>query len=443
MPTRPPKPVKPEGLDTPGLNWRPRNTHWVAVWVARADIVAKGYSLKSQRLWPPSNSKRVEPDADEWNAIASLSQRHQAEMLEWANEGPKGWDPRAVFDGTLGSLIDIYQKDPDGPFQKLRIGPRKCYISNQKTLKAGVSSARIVELDFRAFLRMHESFSKPARGRDKKRPARGYAMIQQLRILLSFGALLKLPGCKEARETLSEMEFDVPKKRKTIVNAPQCALIRQEAHRIGLHSIALTQGFEWGLGARQKDIIGEFVPMSEPGLSRVHFNNKKWLYGADWNEIDGEFYFEHRLSKSLRGRDAIADPDAGKVKRWNLRSYPVIMEELALLAGCAVAELRRDMFPASGPVVVCEENGRPWTSTLFGERWRKIATAVGVPTNVQNRDTRAGAASDAEALGAPRRAIATALGHEKEETTGIYTRADDEVTEKVAILRFGTDGKRA
>lgn len=418
------------------------------MWVARGDIVDRGYSLKSQRLWPPSNSKRAEPDPDEWNAIASICGKNQTEMLEWANEGQPGanftrsWDPRAVFNGTLGSMIDIYQKDPDSPFQQLRVGPRRNYISNQKTLKAGAGLAKIAELDFRAFLRMHERFCLPAADGGKQRPARGYAMMQQMRLVLSFGVLCKLPGCKDARDTLSEMTFDVPRRRKSIVNAQQCALVRQEAHRIGLHSVALVQGFEWGLGCRQKDIIGEMVPMSEPGLSRVHYNNKKWLYGADWNEIDAEFYFEHRISKSLRGRDAIADPDAGKVKRWNLRSYPAIMEELALMAGCTAVELRRDMFPASGPVAVCEENGRPWTSTLFGLRWREIATAVGVPTNVQNRDTRAGVASELDALGAPRRATATALGHDKEETTGIYTRADDEVTEKVAILRFGTDGKR-
>ena len=435
MPSRPPKPVKPEGLSTPGLRWLPRKTHRVATWVGRADIIERGYSLKTQRLWPPSGSERTQPEHDEWLAIASQCDKLQTEMLEWANKGPPDWDPRAVYDGTLGSTITIYQKDPDSPFHGLRIGPRRNYISNQKTLKQACGGAVIADLDFRVFKQVHKGFCKPKHENGKPRMARGYAMVQHLRIVLSFGALCRLPGCKEARDTLSEMEFAVPKKRKTIITAQQCVLIRREAHRVGLHSMAATQAWEYSLGVRQKDIIGEMVPISEPGISDVLWNHKKWLFGATWNEVDGDFMFEHRLSKSLRGRDAIMDPDAGKVKRWNLRIYPMIMEELRIMAGVSPdANLRREMFPASGPIMICEENGRPWTSTLFGERWREVATTVGVPTNVQNRDSRAGFATEAEVGGADLGAIGKALGHAKPETTRIYTRGDDEVTENVARL---------
>ena len=51
-PDRPPK--KPEELKTPGLKWRERVDGWTAYWVARGDIVARGFMPKTQYLWPPT-----------------------------------------------------------------------------------------------------------------------------------------------------------------------------------------------------------------------------------------------------------------------------------------------------------------------------------------------------------------------------------------------------
>ena len=76
-------PAKPADLSTPGLNWRPRKGGWIAYWIARADIVERGYPLKSVRVWPPSTGAGGEPTADEWRGIASLCEKLQAEMLAW------------------------------------------------------------------------------------------------------------------------------------------------------------------------------------------------------------------------------------------------------------------------------------------------------------------------------------------------------------------------
>ena len=75
------------------------------------------------------------------------------------------------------------------------------------------------------------------------------------------------------------------------------------------------------------------------------------------------------------------------------------------------AQLQRNMLPASGPVIVAEHNGLPWIDKVFQTNWRKIARAIGIPDNVQNRDSRAGATTDAERKGADieklRRKVAT------------------------------------
>jgi hypothetical protein len=101
------RPPKPKINGAPGLHWQPRANHWVAAWVARWDIVERGYTPKTQRLWPPSAMESPTlPDAKAVRLIQSECQRLQAQMLTWANGGAP--DGVYEFDGTLGNLIDCY-----------------------------------------------------------------------------------------------------------------------------------------------------------------------------------------------------------------------------------------------------------------------------------------------------------------------------------------------
>ena len=258
-----------------------------------------------------------------------------------------------------------------------------------------------------------------------------------VRQLFRFGKALKLKGCRDAKDILDEQDFPNVRRRTTIVSNEQAILICEEANRRGLRSIALTQAFQISLGGRQKDFIGEWIPVADPGLSDVVHHQWKWVVGIRWEEIDENFKLAHRLSKSLRGRDALADQDEGKVKDWNLKLYPMVMEQLALMAGTISIELRRHMFPTSGPVIVAEHDGLPWNDKVFQTNWRKIARAVGIPDEVQNRDSRAGAATDAERKGADIEKVRQGLGHSRPDTTRIYQRAESEATAEIAVLRFG------
>ena len=61
--------------------------------------------------------------------------------------------------------------------------------------------------------------------------------------------------------------------------------IRALAPSIGRRSLGLAQAFQFDLMLRQKDVIGEWVPMGEPGNSTVLREDKKWLRGSKWSEI--------------------------------------------------------------------------------------------------------------------------------------------------------------
>jgi hypothetical protein len=139
------------------------------------------------------------------------------------------------------------------------------------------------------------------------------------------------------------------------------------ARKPRLQSIALADAMQFDLTLRQKDVIGELVPITEPGVSDVHFEGKKWVKGARWEEIDEHFIFRHVTSK--RGKPIEAD----------LHYAPMVLEELSLIAGVPVAELRRDMLPASGPMIVSETKARPWKAQSFRQRWRRLADLAGHP----------------------------------------------------------------
>jgi integrase len=197
--------------------------------------------------------------------------------------------------------------------------------------------------------------------------------------------------------------------------------------------VALEQAFAFELGVRQRDVIGEWIPVGWPGLSDVVYGPRKWLMGIRWEEIDADLILCHRLSKSKRGKDAMMNPNAGKLKAWDLKNYPMIMDELRCIA--SKEQFTRADLPASGPLIVCEAVGRPWERVRFARMWRVIAKKAGIPANIQNRDSRPGAATEADVAGAPREKTQRLLGHSRGETTGIYLREELEISRELARMR--------
>lgn len=420
-------PQKPEGIEAPGLQWRRRATRWAAIWVCRGDIAKRGYSVKSIQLWPTSTTgaAATELTADEWLAIASVCRKNQEEMLAWANGGIFENNPTALFDDTFASLIEIYKRDADSPYHALRFHTKKQYDSLLNTLTNAVGKARISALSFRDFKRWHEGFEKPLVEGGTSRTTRAHGLMTMVRIVFAFAALVELPRCVALKGVLEGMTFPNPKKRVDFISAEQAAAIRTKAHEMGYPSIALAQAFQFELMLRQKDVIGEWLPMQEPGLSEITSRGEKWLHGIHWNEIDQNMVLTHRLSKSLRGRNAVMKPGEGKVERYDLTAYPMVIEELA----------RIPVAQREGALVVAEHTGIPWRQKMFAEKWRLVATAAGVPKTTQNRDSRAGAITEGRKSGASLEDLRHGAGHSLIQTTARYDRTDIETKNKIAKLR--------
>jgi hypothetical protein len=424
------KPVKPASLDTPGLIYRPRQSGWLLMWSPRSDLVARGYPKTTFRLWPPSaaNPHPPEPTPAEWEAVSAWCVRYQAELLLWANGGV-ATDPNSIFDGTIGSLSKLYQTDPDSGFKNLRHKTSLSYASKLRAIEIAIGSIQVRAITFRDFKRWYDQFAAPDSDGEPERKSRAHSFMTMLRIIFAFGklALPKSSGCADVCEILHEMEFAGGTRRRVeIVTYQHARLVIAEARRRGLHSIALAQAMMTECGLRQKDVLGEWVPTAEPGMTDVHTARYKWLMGARWEEVDANLVWRHRLSKSVKGKKAIMDAQAGKVEEFDLKVYPMVVEELQRFG---------DRLPPSGPIIINENTGRPWNEKMFQKHWRRIARACGIPDNVQNRDSRAGAATEAELAGAPEKTIQRLLGHSRSETTEIYMRGGREVRSAIAKLR--------
>jgi hypothetical protein len=420
---RPPKPTRPGDLECPGLKWRERSDGWVAYWVARADIRDRGWPIATRQMWDLDDDGEPwrEPTREEWEFMADECGKLQDEMLAWS-PGERGRDDAtSIYDGSWKSLIDIFLSDQDSPFQELRAEARAAYARRCRVLIATIGQVMVGTTSLRDLNRWYMDFKLGGK-------TRAYMLMVQIRLVVSFGKALRLAGVKEVQEILEEVEFRGGRKKRTVfMTAQQAVDLRAEAHRQGYPSIALAQALMFELGVRQKDTIGEIVGLEQPGLSDVILRGgKKWLMGFRWDAVDpATMILRHRLSKSVRGLAAVADMDEGKTESFPLRAYPMVMEELERVA----AERR------VGPMIVHDRFGVPWRRKSFGLRWRAIARAAGIPDEVQNRDSRAGATTEGSKAGATIEQLRKQVAHSRTDTTLIYVRTDVEDREEVAQMR--------
>jgi hypothetical protein len=138
----------------------------------------------------------------------------------------------------------------------------------------------------------------------------------------------------------------------------------------GWDSIALAQALQFELMLSQKDVIGEWVPVGEPGESDVVWDGQKWLRGLRWSNIDRNLILRHVAGSSARTIEV------------DFRTAPMVMEEIK-----ARSDTFRSLINARTPIVINDVTGMPWSTAEFRRKWRIVAKKAGVPDIVKNRDS--------------------------------------------------------
>jgi hypothetical protein len=402
----------PKIENAPGLVWRNRGAAWAATWQARSDLVKRGFKPKSLTLW--TGADLTEADCLH---IADNCNRLQTEMLVF---GRGGIPEIAAFDGTLMGLIRCYQADKDSPYHKARYRTREHYTNLLRRLEVEHGLTSLEEIKGRVLVAWHAEWSSGGR------IAMAHYWMGMLRTIFGFGAtLLEDEECERLCGVLHKMRFKMPKPRSERMTAEQATAIRAQACKAGLYSIALAQALQFELMLRQKDVIGEWIPVCEPGTSEVLHQGMKWVAGVRWSEIDSNLILRHTTSK--RQKDIEVD----------LKMAGMVMEEFAtMLARDGItAPVTRDLLPASGPMILREWQARPYKMHDFRRMWRAIADAAGVPKEVKNMDSRAGGITEATDAGAELEHVRHAATHGDISMTQRYSRGSVEKVANVMRLR--------
>lgn len=317
---------------------------------------------------------------------------------------------------TLGSLIDAYQTDKVSTFHKLRYHVRENQRSLLKRILARYGEVDLGTVKKRHILEWHMEWSEDGK------LSSGHSFIALIRTMCGFGAdILEDENCLRICMILHRTKFAHADPRIVWLTSDQANQIREVAcAHFGWPSIAFAQAIQFELLLRQKDVIGEWVPEIEPGESYVRHGGEKWLRGICWEEIDDKMVLRHKTSKRQ------------KVLEIDLSLSPMMVEEFGMIDAVRDGEVKRELLPARGPMLICDITGLPWKATEFRRKWRLVADKAGVPKNVRNMDSRAGGITEASHAGADVEHVKHAATHSDIAQTQRYSRG---AAEKIANVQ--------
>lgn len=408
-------------VKAPGLKIRRRGDGAIAYyWVAKSSSPkAKEYPIKTKRLTGTDDE------------IAAQCRVLQSEFKEWLSG--KGVSGKAQYDGTLKSVIRLYQQTPESPYHEVRSNTRAMYDESLGLLERTVGTRRLEKLTGLDFKRWYANFKQPAEDTEKQaerraeaakngitlppnpeRVRRAYKAMQLLRIVIGFGVVLNITECFRLSAILKQLEFTSPKARTAAITFEQAQAICDKAIEKGLLSIALAQALQFELTLRQIDVIGRWEKVSDSNAGGIVDRDQRWRDGLLWSDIDENGILIKTTSKV---DDVVAEHDT--------MAYPFLRKII-------------DMVPPGqrvGPMIKCEATGLPYRYRFFSKNWREVANEAGVPANVWNRDSRAGGVTEGSDAGADLEHLRHHANHKNAQTTQRYNRKTLEKTKQVATLR--------
>lgn len=294
-----------------------------------------------------------------------------------------------------------YMTDPDSGFHKLRWCTRQGYERSIARIVEDIGDREIVALGTRDVLHLHARWMESG-------VTLAHQLATQLRIIIGFGAtILEDPDCQRVRGLLTGMRFKNGKPRENWITADQAKAVRDEAFSQNWLAVALAQALQFDCALRQKDIIGEWIPVDEPEQSAILSpdGQMKWVRGLLREEVDADMVLRHQTSK--RGKPAV---------------FP--------LALCPSVMVEWYAAPPSGPLIIDPQTNLPFEAWKYRRVWREIATAAGVPPDVWNMDSRAGRITQVLAAGATLEDARKLAGHSQQSTTSRYSRGNNEAIER-------------
>jgi hypothetical protein len=346
--------------------------------------------------------------------IDELCQLYAARFDAWRRMGDK---PRFLYDGTIGSLCDAYERHPQSPIHEVKRSTVDFYADSLKVIRATVAARAVravAPIDVKTWYARWRAPAPRKRedvarlGPAPERVKRAHDAVSMLRQILHFGQALGHRECGELALGLAAIRFERSGRRTTAMTV---------AHARAFIATAMARGDERGLYMaigvacqfetmlRQIDVIGEWT---------VADGREVWSGAFTWENIPGGIL---RLRTSKTGTPIVHD-----------------LTKLDLLWPLMQLVPQRDRVGA----VVKGEAGLPIRTRSYRKWFGEIRAQAGLPADLWSMDSRAGGVTEAYNGDASETDIKRAATHSDVAMTERYDRETE-----ASVLRVVEARKRA
>jgi hypothetical protein len=316
-----------------------------------SDAIREEKAARAARL--REEAEAAARDLEQYDLVMAYAAKHNLELVRKSGSAPAAPE-------TVAELIDCYSTHDKSPFKTKAYVTRQNYVRLMGHVRRDLGHYKIADLKTDVFREAHNKWSKGG-----KHEAMGFGIVTMTRMLLSFGSsTLESAPCAVAQAQLRKLHGIRPgPARKEHLTRDHVVAIIAKAHEHGHPGIALAQALQFECGLHQKDVIGEWVPVSEPGVSDVLLpDGLKWVRGLEWSEI----------------KDNVLRHTGLTAIEIDLRTKELVSAEIA----------RVDPRERIGAVIKDKKTGLPYRAHRFRREWKAIAAAAGVPKGVWNMDSR-------------------------------------------------------
>lgn len=378
------------GQETPGLRSRTRKNGEAALyWCATAEAVKSGFTPRTVNLTRHKDNPIL---------LSAACRKLDAEQRQWLAGKVRD---RSEYTGTFSSLFRRYETHPDSPFRTLKPSSKRAYIGYLTMLDEAIGKRRITAVTGLDVKGWHKIWKAAPPGQPERLAAAAFA-ASVLKAALAFGVIDgNRPGCKDLHDAMSLLVFPKPRPRRAAPTRAQIIRARELAHEMGHPRLALAYAIQFETTLRLWDVVGQWVPVNEPGVSAYVSKGQKW-FGLMWSDIDENLILRVTPSKTDETTEARVS--------FDLSQCPMVMEELKKIP----VEERQ------GPLIV---NGNmPYWGYRTRLVWRAISKRAGLH-GIWNRDIRAGGITEARMAGANLDDVSKVAGHSgKAITAKVYDR---------------------
>jgi hypothetical protein len=399
----------------------------------------------------PDTCIALPPDATD-DELVKLCEDHTARLRRHIASVRRHGEPQTKtrYDGSMKTACRIYQEHPLSDFNTVKFTTQRFYIGCLKRIENTVGKRLIRNLTILDFKNWYAQWRKPAVtiGKDGKRIVgperidRAHDTISMVRTVIYFMAALTHPDCERAAARLEKIKFEKGGARQEELTYQHAtAFIRTafdmsrrgviSADRALMMSIGVAAQFE--LMLRQMDIIGEWAPIGAKrrlpdGIVTLDLPainpTERWAGFFTWESVSGwRWHVKTSKSKYRAAND------------FDLTRYSLLHPLL-------------DGVPLNKRIgaIVKGEHGLPVRARSYGNWFRDIARASGIPDAVWNMDARAGGAGEADEAGATIEEIRDGLTHTNTTTTVRYIRRrgakGDAIADKRSARRTAREGEQ-